>query len=200
MAENGVGRVLVASLHQGIADILPTRLGFYENWLNVEGLRDGTIGLAPFYAVLSFLRQEGHAYDLITVRAGDYAAQWTVESMPSFERRAIMTAPAWLRRRLLLRLARQLVRDTYEGSRAVTKVRRGTAQVDLRASVFCTVRDPVPHPLCGFYAAAFTRVLELFDLPSRAAVVACRGTGKPTCIVAIPLTNGATAETEAAVV
>ena len=39
----GVGRVLVASLHQSIADILPTRLGFYENWLNPAGLREGTI-------------------------------------------------------------------------------------------------------------------------------------------------------------
>ena len=60
----------------------PTRLGFYENWLNAEGLRDGTIGLAPLYAVLSFLRQEGEAYQLITTRAGEYAAEWTVESMP----------------------------------------------------------------------------------------------------------------------
>ncbi len=70
MHEAGIGRVLVASLHQGIADILPTRLGFYENWLNAEGLRDGTIGLAPLYAVLSFLRQEGDSYALITTRAG----------------------------------------------------------------------------------------------------------------------------------
>ena len=62
MREAGIGRVLVASLHQAIADILPTRLAFYENWLNAEGLREGTIGLAPLYAVLSFLRQEGDAY------------------------------------------------------------------------------------------------------------------------------------------
>ena len=68
MREAGIGRVLVASLHQGIADILPTRLGFYENWLNAEGLREGTIGLAPLYAVLSFLRQEGPAYALVTTR------------------------------------------------------------------------------------------------------------------------------------
>lgn len=187
MPDNGVGRVLVASLHQGIADILPTRLAFYEHWLSTAGLRDGTIGLAPFYAVLSFLRQEGHAYELITVRAGGYAAQWTVDSMPPFERRAIKAAPEWLRARLLLRLARQLVRATYQGSRAVTKVRGGTARVDLRASVFCTVRDPVAHPLCGFYAAAFTRLLELFAVQSEAAVISCRGTGEPTCILAIPL-------------
>jgi len=74
MPENGIGRVLVASLHQGIADILPNRLAFYEHWLNTEGLRDGTIGLAPLSAVLSFLRQEGPAYELITGRAGHYAA------------------------------------------------------------------------------------------------------------------------------
>lgn len=187
MPENGIGRVLVASLHQGIADILPTRLAFYENWLNAEGLREGTIGLAPFSAVLSFLRQEGTAYELITGRAGHYAAEWTVASMSPLGRRVLLAAPAWLRRRLLLRLARRLVHDTYGGSRAVMRVRQGTARVDLRASVFCTVRDPVAHPLCGFYAAAFTRVLGLFDLPVKAAVIACRGTGEPTCIVVIPL-------------
>src|ERR1043166_6779250 len=109
MNEAGIGRVLVASLHQGIADILPTRLSFYENWLNAEGLREGTIGLAPLYAVLSFLRQEGEAYDMITARAGEYAAEWTVESMPSTRRTMLKAAPAWLRRRLLLRMARRLV-------------------------------------------------------------------------------------------
>src|SRR5437764_9678242 len=105
MREAGIGRVLVASLHQGISDILPTRLGFYENWLNAEGLRDGTIGLAPLYAVLSFLRQEGDAYQMITTRAGEYAAEWTVASMPAAQRTIIRTAPGWLRRRMLLRLA-----------------------------------------------------------------------------------------------
>src|SRR6267154_2363484 len=101
MREAGIGRVLVAILHQGIADILPTRLGFYENWLNAEGLREGTIGLAPLYAVLSFLRQEGEAYQLITTRAGEYAAEWTVDSMSPVRRSMIKAAPAWMRRRLL---------------------------------------------------------------------------------------------------
>ena len=41
MIEAGIGRLLVASLHQGIADLLPTRLEFYESWLNPAGLRDG---------------------------------------------------------------------------------------------------------------------------------------------------------------
>src|SRR5947207_12999493 len=101
MREAGIGRVLVASLHQGIADILPTRLGFYENWLNTAGLRDGTIGLAPLYAVLSFLRLEGEPYALIMSRAGEYAAEWTVESMPSMRRASIKAAPLFPRGRLL---------------------------------------------------------------------------------------------------
>src|SRR5262245_7516010 len=119
MREPGIGRVLIASLHQSIADLLPTRLGFYENWLSPAGLREGTIGLAPFYAVLSFLRQEGGAYELITSRAGEYAAEWTVQSMPSLRRAAIGAAPVWLRRRLLMRIGGGIVHETYRGSRAI---------------------------------------------------------------------------------
>src|ERR1035437_669285 len=154
MQEGGIGRVLVASLHQGIADILPTRLGFYENWLNAEGLRECTIGLAPLYAVLRFLRQEGDAYQIITTRAGEYAAEWTVSSMPALQRRCIKAMPVWVRTRVLLRMARRLVRSSYRGSRAIVRLRKGTARIDVRASIFCSVRTPVAHPLCGFYAAA----------------------------------------------
>jgi len=189
MREDRIGRVLVASLHQGIADILPTRLTFYENWLNAEGLREGTIGLAPLYAVLSFLRQEGVAYQMITTRAGEYAAEWTVQSMSPVERSMIRAAPAWLRSRLLLRLARKLVRSSYQGSRVISRLRRGMASVDVRASVFCTVREPVPQPLCGFYAAAFTRLLTMFNLHARTEVVTCRGTGEPTCLLRIALAS-----------
>jgi bacteriochlorophyll 4-vinyl reductase len=190
MREAGIGRVLVASLHQGIADILPTRLTFYENWLNSEGLREGTIGLAPLYAVLSFLRQEGEAYRLITTRAGEYAAEWTVQSMTPAQRGFLKAMPVWLRSRMLLRLAKRLVRESYTGSRAFSKMRRGGANIDLRASVFCSVREPAPHALCGFYAAAFTRLLALFDIGARTEVVACRGTGEPTCVLKVALANG----------
>jgi hypothetical protein len=44
--------------------------------------------------------------------------------------------------------------------------------------------------LCGYYAAAFTRLLTLFDLKARAEVVACRGTGKPMCVLKVDLLNG----------
>jgi len=190
MSEAGVGRVLVASLHQSIADLLPTRLAFYENWLNAEGLRDGTIGLAPLYAVLSFLRQEGDAYEMITTRAGEYAAEWTVQSMPPFRRAAVQAAPVWLRSRLLLRLARELVRSSYTGSRAICRVRGRRMSLDVRASIFCTVREPASQPLCGFYAAAVTRLLTLFNLDARAEVVSCRGTGNPTCLLNVAMVNG----------
>lgn len=195
MREAGIGRVLVASLHQAVADILPTRLEFYENWLSAEGLREGTIGLAPLHAVLSFLRQEGDAYQIITARAGEYAAEWTVQSMSPLQRTLIRAAPTWMRARLLLGLARRLVRSSYGGSRAVARLKNGTARIDVRASIFCTGRERVGHPLCGYYAAAFTKLLALFDLRAKTDVVACRGTGEPTCRLEIALLNGAAGKT-----
>lgn len=183
MREDGIGRVLVASLHQSIAETVPSRLPFYENWLTPEGLREGTIGLAPTYAVLSFLRQEGDAYESITTKAGAYAAEWTVQSMPGFRRSAIRSLPVWLRGRMLLRLMDGLVRSSYAGSRAVGTVRGGIAQIDVRSSVFCAVREPVGHHLCGFYAAACTRLLALFDLQAQARVISCRGAGQPACLL-----------------
>jgi hypothetical protein len=72
-----------------IADQLPDRLEFYENWLNPQGLRDGTIGLAPLNAVLSFLRTEGDAYEAVTRRAGRYAADWTVDELPTWHGRLL---------------------------------------------------------------------------------------------------------------
>src|SRR3954471_17496260 len=102
MTDAGVGRLLVASLHQGNADLLPTRLEFYESWLNPAGLRDGRIGLAPLAAVLSFLRQEGEPYHLIASRAGEYTAEWTVADMPAYQRAILRAAPPGIRLRLVM--------------------------------------------------------------------------------------------------
>jgi len=115
-------------------------------------------------------------------------------------RRAIIkAAPVWLRRRLLLRLARHLVRDTYQGSRAIARLRKGMASIDVRASVFCSVREPVGHPLCGFYAAAFTRLMTTFDIGARTEVVACRAAGEPSCILKVNIQNGRDADRAEAV-
>ena len=178
ISEARIGRVLVASLHQAIADVLPDRLEFYENWLNAPGLREGTIGLAPLSAVLSFLRIEGDAYNRIAERAGEYAADWTVSSMSGLERRVIGVLPTRLRTRGALRAAAALVRSTYPGSRVLVKVKRGTAAIDLRGSLFCEVREVSSIPLCGFYAAAIARVLFQFGLQADAKVYECRATSR----------------------
>jgi hypothetical protein len=187
MREGGVGRVLVASLHQAIADLLPTRLGFYEHWLHAEGLRDGTIGMAPLLAVLSFLREEGDPYDAIVTRAGLYAAEWTVAGMGSLERSMIGGLPSPIRRRWVLRMMRRLVRATYGESRARSHLSRASARVEIRPSVFCGVRKPGARPLCRYYAAACTRLLEQFGLGAEALVVECTGMGGRACVVEVAL-------------
>ncbi len=190
MRDAGIGRVLVASLHQGIADLLPTRLEFYENWFNPIGLRDGTIGLAPLAAVLSFLRRENGMYAAVTERAGDYAAQWTVLGMSGLRTRGIRALPRALRTRFALGVARRLVRETYAGSRAVVKVRKNQARIDLRSSIFCGVREPVDMPLCRYYAAAFERVLTLLEAPGTVDVVQCRGAGESRCVLTVTFDSG----------
>ncbi|HUR34257.1 MAG TPA: hypothetical protein VM032_10715 [Vicinamibacterales bacterium] len=198
MRESGVGRVLVASLHQAIGEVLPTRLVFYENWLNAEGLRDGTIGLAPLYAVLSFLRQEGGAYSRVTTRAGEYSAEWTVASMRPFTRSLIARLPGFARRRVALGRAKALVRMSYAGTRISTRLRGGAARVTLRASVFCSVREPAEQPLCGYYAAVYDRMLALFGITTAVAVESCRGAGGAVCVLSVPLAAAASsAEAEA---
>ena len=186
MTDAGVGRLLVASLHQGIQDVLPTRLDFYESWLNPAGMRDGKIGLAPMAAVLSFLRQEGEQYDEIARRAGEYTAEWMVQAMSPFERRFASKLPPALRLWYVMRLARRLVRQTYAGSRAIVRWRSGgLGAVDLRGSLFCQVREPTAQPLCEFYAAAINRLSALFELEISAQTDGCRGTGAPRCMIAL---------------
>jgi hypothetical protein len=185
MNDAGVGRLLVASLHQGIADLLPTRLEFYEAWLNPAGLRDGKIGLAPLAAVLSFLRQEGEPYRLIAARAGEYSAEWTVAALPPIQRTIIRAAPHALRVRLVMRIARRMVRSTYGGSRALVRWRQGRGAVDIRGSIFCEVRDRVEQPLCEFYASAIRRLLYLFNLDADVGTDQCRATGGGQCLMSV---------------
>jgi hypothetical protein len=195
VSEARVGRILIASLHQAIADVLPTRLDFYENWLNVTGMREGTIGLGPLFAVLSFLRAEGSAYSVITSRAGEHAAEWTVRSLSSMHRWYLNSLPGALRMRAALRIARSLIRATYPGTRALLRVRRGTATIDVRGSLFCEVRELSSVPLCAFYVAAIARVLQLFDLQADVHVVECRAAGvRRACILSVSLAPAAAVE------
>jgi predicted hydrocarbon binding protein len=186
MTRDGVvGRLLTASLHQSIGDVLPTRLDFYEGWLRPESLHDGRLGRAPLVAVLSFLRQEGGAYDEVMARAGAYAADWALADLSGLRRSAIGAAPEWLRRRLALGLARTFVRGTFHGSQASVRWRKGVGRVDIRGSLFCDVRGPASAPLCGFYGAAIARLLEAFTTGVEVRTEACRATGGDGCAITV---------------
>src|SRR5262245_49622388 len=104
MSEARVGRLLAASLHQAIAEFMPLGVEFYEDWLGSDGVRGRSTGMAPMIAVLGFLRTED-AYDAVMSRAGRLAAEWTVASMPSLQRRAIALLPRSLRARVAMHIA-----------------------------------------------------------------------------------------------
>ena len=190
MTDGVVGRVLVASLHQGLVDLHPTRLEFYEGWLNPSGLRDGRIGLASLAAVLSFLRQEGGPYDLVSGRAGEYTAEWTILGLTAFHRAALRRVPPALRARLALRVARSMVHATSTSSRAVVRWRKGRATMDIRGSILCDVRERAAHPLCEYYASAIRHLMARFDLDADVATEQCRATGGGHCVMSISLRTG----------
>jgi hypothetical protein len=185
MSEAGIGRVLVASVHQAIVDILPDRLEFYENWLNPIGMRHGTIGLAPLNAVLSFLRLEGLAYGPVVELAGRYAAEWTVESQGKGRRALLAVAPRPIRVHAAMATARRTIRRSYGGSRAVVRMRRGRGRLDLRGSLFCSVRHSSPQPLCGFYASLVSRLLELHGVGAQVDIGQCRAVGDSACVLSV---------------
>jgi hypothetical protein len=185
MTDAAVGRLLVASLHQAVADLLPTRLEFYEAWLNPGSLREGRIGLAPLAAALSFLRLEGDPYHLIAARAGEYTADWTVDGLSDLRKRIIHATPPAIRKRLVVSVARWMVRSTYGATSMKVQWRRWRGAVDLRSSLFCEVRAPVGHPLCEFYAAAFRRLMFLFNLDADVITDRCRATGATQCLMSV---------------
>ena len=190
MTEAGIGRILVASLHQAISDVRPTRLEFYESWLHPDGMRLGTIGLAPVQAVLSFLRQEGAAYGQVTRRAGEYAAEWTVASQWPAGRAVIRAMPLWLRSRVVLRLARRTIRSTWRSSRTALRLHKGHGRLDVRGSVFCDVREASPEHLCGFHEAVVQKLFALYDVPGLVRLDQCRAVGDPGCVIDVAIARG----------
>lgn len=180
-----IGRVLVASMHQAIADEIPTRVDFYDHWLGGQRMRDGSVGLAPMTAVLGFLRAEGQPYHDVMTRAGKYAADWTVDSMSAMERRMILALPRWFRVRRVLRMAAATTRAGYEPTKVKFRVRRNAATFEIKQSLFCRVREPQDAPLCDFHAALIVKLLDRFNLPSTVKIDQCTGTQGALCAVAI---------------
>lgn len=187
MTEAHLGRLLPACLHQAIADALPDRLEFYEEWLDPIGLRNGSIGLAPLSAVTGFLRTEGDVYDTVVARAGTLAAQWSIEGLPRYQRRIAASLPAGLRSRFALRLASRIVRNVLSSSSATSTMGRGRATLRVQASVFCAVRERQAAPLCGFYRALVVETLRAFQIPARAEIESCRAVSGTACVIAVDM-------------
>jgi hypothetical protein len=197
MTEVHLGRLLPASLHQAIADELPQRLDFYENWLHSEGLRDGTIGLAPMSAVISFLRTEGAAYERVMTRAGRLAAEWTLASASGVRRRGVGWMPRWMRSRAAARVAGDLVRSVSNLSKVSVRVRQQVARIEVQGSVFCAVREAQPSPLCGFYVAMAEYAIQHFGLTATGRIEHCRAVSAGACVIVVDLA-GVTASPEPA--
>jgi len=94
----------------------------------------------------------------------------------------IRLSPRTVRERAALTLARRTVRQTYVGSRALVRMRRGRGTLDLRGSLFCNVRTPAAEPLCGFYVALVGRLLELHRVGVRVQTRTCRAVGDRSCV------------------
>jgi len=189
MSEPRIGRIVVASLHQALADCLPLRLEFYEDYLRPVRLREGRVGAASFLAALSFLRREGDAWASVMARAGRHAADWEVASLSPLRRAWYRHLPGALRLRAVLRLARHLVADTTPASRARSRVSGGAGRLEIVQSAFCDVREPAPAPLCHFYLAAVERLAELLGVDAGVTWHGCRATGNEVCDLGISTTR-----------
>ncbi len=181
MSEPKIGRVLVASLHQAIHDLMPTRGEFYEDWLSPRRIRQGKVGRARVAGAISFLRKEGECYSAVVDRAGRYAVDWTVGDLAPVERLMLRRLPRSLRVRGILRASARLIRNLHEVAQLDFTVRHGAGVVRLDGSLFCDVREPPGRPLCGFYGGLLKRYFEFFDVSCEVQISRCRGTGESSC-------------------
>jgi predicted hydrocarbon binding protein len=195
MREPRIGRLVIAALHQAIAEALPLRLEFYENWLKPLGLlKEGKhIGPAPFSAALSFLRREDAGlYESITARAGVLAAEWRADTLRWSGQRWGSVLPEWWRSRSALRAARRISRAAYPNTRVRSRVRRGTARVEVTRSAFCQVRESVDRPLCSFYSGLLRRLYAAYGLAATVRLETCLATGGKVCVLVVTWQAGDT--------
>lgn len=192
MRDTKIGRLVPASLHAALAELLPTRVEYYEAWLKPEELRRGSIAPAALVAVLGFLRQEPLGYGRIVDRAGRHATQWTLDLSPS-RRRVARFAPVWWRVRRAMAVARELTRDSYATARLQGSVGRKGGHVTLVDSPFCEVRELHDKPLCGFYAAALHELLTVMQLQATVEIQSCRARREPACTFDVQVSGRLTA-------
>jgi hypothetical protein len=195
MREPRIGRLVIAALHQAIAEALPLRLEFYENWLKPLGLlKEGKhIGPAPFSAALSFLRREDFGlYEAITSRAGVLAADWRADTLRWSGPRWSRLLPEWWRARSALRAAGRISRAAYPNTRVRGRLRGGEARVEITRSAFCQVREPVDRPLCTFYAGLVRRLMASYGLAATVRLERCLATGGKACVLVVTWQAGDT--------
>jgi hypothetical protein len=95
--------------------------------------------------------------------------------------------PTWLRHRAALRLAAEAAQSISRASRVSARVRRGMARLEVKASVFCSVRGVQATPLCGFYSALIVRTLAHCGVPAVVRVESCHAMNAPSCVLALDL-------------
>ncbi len=193
MTGAGIGRTLVASLHQAVAEHLPSRAEFYAPWLHSESLRTPRVSVAGIRAALSFLRLEDSAYDRVVRRAGSLAAEWTWQRLSGLRRAWLRALPVPLRARAACRLVRDVATEAWEDTRVTVRWRRGVGRLTIGPSLFCSVRSQVPDSLCGFYAAALDTYLRELDVECEVRIGQCAACGDGPCgITVTPVRRGRT--------
>lgn len=186
MTEARIGRIAALAVHEAVAARLPLRLEYYEYWLRPPRLLAGSVGVASFQAVLSFLRQEEPGtYEAIVAEAGRHAADWLFADVSFWTRLRWRWLPRGRRLLAVLRLGRRLADVSYSGTTGRAKWRRRRGRLEIDASPFCNVRTPVEAPLCGFYSAALERWSEHLGLEVLVQHEACRAMGAPQCVFAV---------------
>ncbi|MEW5983580.1 MAG: tetratricopeptide repeat protein [Acidobacteriota bacterium] len=177
--------MLVASLHQAVAEHLPSRADFYAPWLHSESLRTPRVSVAGIRAALSFLRLEDSAYDSVVRRAGALAAEWTWQRIAGPRRGWLRMLPGHLRARAACRLTRSLAADAWQETRVATRWRRGEGTLTIGQSLFCSVRGHVADGLCGFYAAALETFLRELHVDARVEIALCVARGEGGCALCV---------------
>lgn len=180
MREAGIGRLLVASLHQAIAEEIPARLEFYEHWLRPDRAGAAPCGRAPMLAVVGFLRTEGEAYHRVVGTAGRRAVEWTVPARGSWLARLL--PPALASRLVVSRLAR-LSRQADARTRIRGRQRGGHGTITVSGSPFCDMRGTRADAGCGFYAAALSHLMAINGLDGEARTGPCVSVGHRGCVI-----------------
>ncbi len=185
MTDAAVGRLLVASLHQGIADLLPMRLEFYEAWLHPSGLREGGSGWRRWRQCSAFfVSRAPRTTSLPPVRASTRR----IGPSPKCPRSA--SESSWQCRRPFASEWWSASPNGWCEAPTATPTSRsngdsGVGQSNSRAR--CSARSGirVDAPLCEFYASAFRRLMSLFNLDADVVTEQCRATGATRCAMSV---------------